>query len=51
MSEISSRGYAKADKLVSTAWVADHLNDSDVRVIESNEDPLLYPQPATYRAL
>jgi thiosulfate/3-mercaptopyruvate sulfurtransferase len=43
MSDISSRGYANADKLVSTAWVADHLNDSDVRIIESNEDPLLYP--------
>ena len=43
MSDISSRGYANPDKLVSTAWVADHLTDSDVRVIESNEDPLLYP--------
>ncbi|MCY4062518.1 MAG: sulfurtransferase [Chloroflexi bacterium] len=43
MSEISSRGYANPDKLVSTAWVAQHLNDADVRVIESNEDPLLYP--------
>ena len=43
MSDISSRGYANPDKLVSTAWVAEHLNDSDVRVIESNEDPLLYP--------
>ncbi|MDE2635276.1 MAG: sulfurtransferase [Chloroflexota bacterium] len=43
MSDISSRGYANPDKLVSTAWVADHVNDSDVRVVESNEDPLLYP--------
>ncbi len=43
MSDISSRGYANPDKLVSTDWVADHLTDSDVRVIESNEDPLLYP--------
>ena len=43
MSDISSRGYANPDKLVSTAWVAQHLNDADVRVIESNEDPLLYP--------
>ena len=43
MSEISSRGYAKPDKLVSTDWVAAHLGDGDVRVIESNEDPLLYP--------
>ncbi len=43
MSDISSRGYANPDKLVSTAWVAEHLNDNNVRVIESNEDPLLYP--------
>ena len=43
MSDISSRGYAKPDKLVSTAWVAEHLEDGNVRVIESNEDPLLYP--------
>lgn len=43
MSDIGSRGYSNPDKLVSTAWVAEHLADSDVRVIESNEDPLLYP--------
>ena len=43
MSDISSRGYSNAGKLVSTDWVAEHLNDSDVRIIESNEDPLLYP--------
>lgn len=43
MSDISSRGYANPDKLVSTQWVADHLNDSNVRIVESNEDPLLYP--------
>ena len=43
MSDINSRGYANPDKLVSTTWVAEHLNDSDVRIVESNEDPLLYP--------
>ena len=43
MSDISSRGYANADKLVSTEWVAANLNDPNVRVVESNEDPLLYP--------
>ena len=43
MSDISSRGYANADKLVSTEWVAAHLNDDNVRIVESNEDPLLYP--------
>jgi len=43
MSDISSRGYSNPDKLVSTQWVAEHLNDSNVRIVESNEDPLLYP--------
>ena len=35
-------GYAHPEKLVSTQWVADHLNDPKVRVVESNEDILLY---------
>jgi thiosulfate/3-mercaptopyruvate sulfurtransferase len=43
MSDISNRGYANPDVLVSTDWVAEHLNDPHVRIIESNEDPLLYP--------
>lgn len=43
MGEISSRGYVNSDVLVSTEWVAEHLNDPHVRIIESNEDPLLYP--------
>ena len=43
MSDIGSRGYANPEKLVSTSWVSGHLNDSNIRVIESNEDPLLYP--------
>jgi thiosulfate/3-mercaptopyruvate sulfurtransferase len=42
MSEISKRGYAHPEVLVSTDWVADHLDDSSIRLIESNEDPLLY---------
>lgn len=42
MSDIQNRGYAHPGVLVSTAWVADHLNDPAVRVIESNEDTLLY---------
>ncbi|GAB4461772.1 MAG: sulfurtransferase [Anaerolineae bacterium] len=42
MTEIANRGYARPDVLVSTDWVAQHLNDPDVRIIESNEDPLLY---------
>jgi len=43
MSDISNRGYTNPDKLVSTNWVAEHLNDDNVRIVESNEDPLLYP--------
>ena len=43
MSAIESRGYANTDVLVSTDWVAEHLNDPSVRIVESNEDPLLYP--------
>jgi len=39
---ISERGYAKPDVLVSTEWVQEHLNDPKVRLIESNEDTLLY---------
>jgi thiosulfate/3-mercaptopyruvate sulfurtransferase len=43
MTDIASRGYANPDVLVSTDWVAAHLNDANVRIVESNEDPLLYP--------
>lgn len=42
MLDIASRGYAHPDALVSTEWVAAHLGDPDVRIIESNEDTLLY---------
>ena len=42
MSEIHERGYANPDVLVSTQWVADHLGDPYVRLVESNEDPTLY---------
>jgi thiosulfate/3-mercaptopyruvate sulfurtransferase len=41
-SSIDQRGYAHPDVLVSTDWVDQHLNDTDVRIIESNEDTLLY---------
>jgi thiosulfate/3-mercaptopyruvate sulfurtransferase len=43
MSDIESRGYHRPDVLVSTEWVAEHLKDPSIRLIESNEDPLLYP--------
>ncbi len=39
---IEERGYAHPDVLVSTDWVEKHANDPKVRVIESNEDTLLY---------
>ena len=43
MTEIAARGYANPSVLVSTDWVAEHKNDPNVRIIESNEDQLLYP--------
>ena len=39
---IESRGYTAPETLVSTQWVADHLGDPKVRLLESNEDVLLY---------
>ena len=41
-SSIDARGYAHPEVLVSTDWVAGHLNDPSIRIIESNEDTLLY---------
>src|SRR5574340_697996 len=38
----SAQGYAHPETLVDTQWVADHLNDPTVRIIEADEDPLLY---------
>ncbi|MBL8132844.1 MAG: sulfurtransferase [Anaerolineae bacterium] len=40
---MSHQGYAHPEALVSTEWLAEHLNDPSIRIIESNEDPLLYP--------
>jgi thiosulfate/3-mercaptopyruvate sulfurtransferase len=42
MTDISARGYAHPEVLVSADWVEQHLNDPSVRLIESNEDTLLY---------
>lgn len=42
-SPIESRGYAKPEMLVGTEWVEAHRSDPNVRIVESNEDPLLYP--------
>jgi thiosulfate/3-mercaptopyruvate sulfurtransferase len=43
MTDIADRGYTHPEVLVSTDWVAQRLKDRTVRLIESNEDPLLYP--------
>ena len=39
---MSEQNYAHPEALVSTQWVADHLNDPNVRIVESNEDVILY---------
>lgn len=39
---IESRGYAHPDYLVTTEWVAQHAGDANVRLVESDEDILLY---------
>ena len=36
--------YANPDVVVSTEWLAEHLNDPKVRIVESDEDVLLYEQ-------
>jgi thiosulfate/3-mercaptopyruvate sulfurtransferase len=40
----NDKGYVHSEVLVSTDWVAQHLNDPKVRLVESNEDTLLYAQ-------
>jgi len=39
-----ARQYANPDVLVSTEWVEQHRNDPGVRIVESDEDLLLYQQ-------
>jgi len=39
---IAQKGYAHPELLVSTDWLASHLNDPNIRIIESDEDVLLY---------
>jgi thiosulfate/3-mercaptopyruvate sulfurtransferase len=34
--------YASPESLVETSWLAEHLNDPTIRIVESNEDILLY---------
>jgi thiosulfate/3-mercaptopyruvate sulfurtransferase len=35
-------GYAHPEVLVETEWVAQHLSDPNLRLVEADEDPLLY---------
>lgn len=39
---MNTNAYADGKALVSTDWLAEHLNDKNLRVVESNEDMLLY---------
>jgi thiosulfate/3-mercaptopyruvate sulfurtransferase len=43
MTSIKERGYANENCLVSTEWLHSNLDDPNIRIIESNEDQLLYP--------
>jgi len=38
----STSGYIHPEVLVETSWVAEHLNDPAIRIIEADEDVLLY---------
>jgi thiosulfate/3-mercaptopyruvate sulfurtransferase len=39
---LTERGYARPEALVTTDWLAEHLADPSIRILESNEDVLLY---------
>ena len=39
---IAAKGYAHSDTLVSTEWLASRIGDSAIRILESDEDVLLY---------
>src|SRR5207237_10010460 len=39
---IAGKGYVHPEVLVSTEWLAEHLDDPNIRIIESDEDVLLY---------
>ncbi len=41
---VDNKGYIHPEAIVSTEWVAANLNNPNVRLIESNEDTLLYAQ-------
>src|SRR5947208_4944862 len=39
---IAGKGYVHPEVLVSTNWLAEHLDDPNIRIVESDEDVLLY---------
>jgi thiosulfate/3-mercaptopyruvate sulfurtransferase len=39
---IAAKGYSHPEALVTTEWLASHLSDPSIRIIESDEDVLLY---------
>ena len=39
---MATNNYARPEALVDADWVSKHSKDNDVRIIESNEDILLY---------
>jgi thiosulfate/3-mercaptopyruvate sulfurtransferase len=39
---LAKKGYAHPEALVTTQWLAEHLDDPTIRIIESDEDILLY---------
>ncbi len=42
MAETQTTQYVHPDVLVDTEWVAQHVDDPKVRIVEADEDPLLY---------
>jgi thiosulfate/3-mercaptopyruvate sulfurtransferase len=42
MTAAPDKGYANPDVLVTTEWAAAHLDDPNVRIVESDEDVMLY---------
>src|SRR2546423_14693493 len=39
---MATNNYAHPEALVETEWLAQHLKDDGIRIVESNEDILLY---------
>src|SRR5918911_405552 len=44
VSRVNGNGYAHPEVLVETGWVAEHVGDPGLRVVEADEDVLLYEQ-------